>query len=81
MSMSCGRARRLLWPDGGPRSSSPDVIDAQHHLAACQACQRFVREMHAIADLLHDAAPREEAPAEVRGRLFTALARARASAR
>lgn len=76
--MTCGRARRLLWPDGGPRVTTQDVIDAQQHLAQCEACQQFVREMRAYGEALREAAPRDEAPAEVRRRLFTAVARARA---
>jgi anti-sigma factor RsiW len=74
---TCGRVRRVLWPDGGPRATSPELIDAQEHLAQCEACQQFVREMRAHADWVRDSA-REQAPAEVRRRLFTAVARARA---
>jgi anti-sigma factor RsiW len=54
------------------------VIEAQEHLAGCVACQRFAREMRALGDVVREAAPREQAPAEVRGRLFAAVARARA---
>jgi anti-sigma factor RsiW len=54
------------------------LIDAQDHLAQCEACQQFMREMRAQGDLMRDSAPREPAPAEVRRRLFTAVARARA---
>ncbi len=78
LSSTCGRARRLLWPDGGPRASSPDVIEAQEHLADCEACQQFVRAMRAQGQFVRDSAAREQAPAEVRRRLFTAVARARA---
>jgi anti-sigma factor RsiW len=76
--MTCGRARRLLWPDGGPRPASPDVIDAQEHFAACAACQGFIAEMRAVGDAVRESASREQAPAEVRDRLFAALAHARA---
>ncbi len=78
VSTTCGRVRRILWPDGGPRVTSPELIDAQEHIAQCEACQQFVREMRAQADLVRDSAAREQAPAEVRRRLFTAVARARA---
>ncbi len=78
MSMACGRVRRLLWPVAGPRATSSDVIEAREHLAHCTACQQFLREMGAQGDLLRDAALREQAPAEVRRRLFAAVARARA---
>jgi anti-sigma factor RsiW len=56
------------------------MIKAQKHLEACAACQQFVREMRTFGEAIHDAAPREQAPAEVRARLFTAIARARAGA-
>ncbi len=77
-SITCGRARRALWPNGGPQAVSPDVIEAQAHLAQCETCQRFVREMRTLAVSVRDAAPREQAPAAVRARLFTGLARLRA---
>ena len=78
MNMTCGRARRLLWPDAGPRPASPDVIDAQRHLVTCAACQRFLTEVRGVGEVIHELAPREQAPAEVRERLFATLARARA---
>jgi anti-sigma factor RsiW len=77
---TCGRTRRLLWPNGGPRAASPEMIEAHQHLEACAACQAFVREMRRFGDAIHDAAPGEQAPTEVRTRLFTAIARARAGA-
>lgn len=76
--MPCGRVRRLLWPDDGPKATSPGLIDAQEHLAHCEACQEFLRAMRTQAEFVRDSAPREQAPAEVRRRLFTAVARARA---
>jgi anti-sigma factor RsiW len=80
VTKSCGRTRRLLWPSSGPRAASPEMIEAHQHLEACAACQQFLREMRTFGDAIHDAAPREQAPAEVRTRLFTAIARARAGA-
>lgn len=78
--VECGRARRALWPDGGPRSATPEVLDAQEHFSACAECQRFVRDMLALKEIVHEGAMREQAPREARGRLFTAIARARAGA-
>jgi anti-sigma factor RsiW len=75
--ITCGRARRLLWPDGGPRPATSDVIDAQDHVAGCTACQGFITEMRALGEAVRESAPREQAPAEVRDRLFAALAHAR----
>ncbi len=78
VSSTCGRVRRLLWPDGGPRATSPDVIEAQEHFAHCESCRQFLREMRVQSDIVRDSALREPAPADVRRRLFTAVARARA---
>ncbi|MGQ0648367.1 MAG: hypothetical protein ACT4P7_12430 [Gemmatimonadaceae bacterium] len=77
---TCGRTRRLLWPDGGPRAISPEMIEAHDHLSRCPACQRFVRDMRALAEVVRESAAHEPAPGEVRERLFTAIARARAGA-
>jgi anti-sigma factor RsiW len=80
VTKSCGRTRRLLWPGAGPRAASPEVIEAQQHLEVCTACQRFLRDMLALGDAIHDAAAREHAPPDVRERLFSAIARARTGA-
>lgn len=75
--MSCGRARRLLWPDTGPREATAEVVTAQEHAAGCEACRRFLDDMRAITERIGRDAPRPTAPAEVRDRLFKATARAR----
>lgn len=75
--MTCGEARRLLWPDVGPRRVSEEVDRAQAHVSRCPACQRFLDDMRAIAARIRRAAPRLDAPIEVRDRLFKAVARAR----
>ena len=68
----------MLWPDSSPQIASPDVLEAQEHLASCIACRRFVDDMLQISAAVGAAAPRgAAAPAELRERLFTALARAR----
>jgi anti-sigma factor RsiW len=73
----CGRARRILWPAGEPRVATPEVIAAQQHLATCDDCRAFLDEMRRISTTLSSLAPRDTAPADVRERLFTALARER----
>jgi anti-sigma factor RsiW len=80
-TMTCGKARRLLWPDRGLRPASRETVAAQEHLAGCRSCQQFVHEMRALGEVIHDGAPREQAPAAVRDRLFSAVARARSGAR
>lgn len=77
MSVSCGQARRLLWPDEGPRSVTAEVEAAEQHAAGCDECRLFLEEMRRLARLTHDLAPRPQAPREVRDRLFQAVARAR----
>lgn len=75
--MSCGRTRRLLWPDASPRAVTADVEAAQRHLATCEECRLFLGEMRRLARLTHDVGPRPQAPREVRDRLFRAVARVR----
>ena len=76
MSAHCGRTRRLLWPDAGPRAASAEVIEAKEHLSACASCQRFLADMRAVAEVAA-AAPAATVPAAFRERLFDALARRR----
>ena len=75
--MDCGRARRLLWPDTGPREATPEVVAAREHAAGCEGCTHFLADMHRMAEEIGRRAPRPTAPAEVRNRLFQAIARAR----
>ena len=77
MTMSCGSARRILWPDGGPRAISPEIVDAQQHFAECAGCRQFASDMRVVSDGLSAAAPRVDAPLDVRNRLFKAIARLR----
>jgi hypothetical protein len=57
-----------------------DIVAAQTHLAACAACQQFMRDMQHLGEHLRRLAPRPHAPVTVRERVFTALARARVTA-
>jgi hypothetical protein len=76
--MDCGKARRLLWPTGGPRELTPDLEAAQQHLETCFACKAFEADMQRLAAQIGNQAPREAAPRDVRERLFGAVAEARA---
>ncbi|MGH7526730.1 MAG: hypothetical protein ACREMX_08490 [Gemmatimonadales bacterium] len=78
--MTCGRARRLLWPDTGPREVTTDIVAAREHLSRCPQCQRFLDDMRRLSERIRGALPRPEAPLEVRDRLFKAIARARTDA-
>jgi hypothetical protein len=75
--ITCGRARRLLWPDGGPREATAEIVAAREHASRCPLCQQFLDEMRRLSDRIREAMPRPEAPVEVRDRLFKAIARAR----
>jgi anti-sigma factor RsiW len=77
MMMTCGRARRLLWPDTGPREATAEIVAAREHASRCPLCRRFLDDMRRLSDRIREAVPRPEAPVEVRDRLFKALARAR----
>jgi len=75
--MTCGRARRLLWPDGGPRAVTAEIVAAREHAGGCAGCRQFLEDMRRLAGNIRQAVPRPEAPVEVRDRLFKAIARAR----
>jgi anti-sigma factor RsiW len=75
--MSCGEARRLAWPDAGPRAVGRATEAAMAHVAQCAACQSFIADMQAMASGLASHAPRPAAPREVRERIFARIAQAR----
>jgi hypothetical protein len=75
--MTCGSARRLLWPDTGPREATAEIVAAREHLSRCLQCQRFLEDMRLLSERIREVMPRPEAPAEVRDRLFKAIARVR----
>jgi len=75
--MSCGRARRLLWPDAGPREASPEIMAARQHADRCPDCRRFLDDMLRLGESIGEAVPRPRAPIEVRDRLFRSIALAR----
>lgn len=80
MMMTCGRARRLLWPDTGPREATAEIVEARAHVTHCELCRRFFEDMRHLSERLRAGAPRPDAPVEVRDRLFKVLARARTGA-
>ncbi len=75
--MSCGHARRLLWPDAGPREATGEIMAAREHAGRCTDCRRFLEDMRRIGDGIREAVPRPAAPVEVRDRLFRSIALAR----
>jgi hypothetical protein len=79
VTISCGRARRVLWPGSGPRVVTPEAELAERHVADCAECRRFLEDMGRLGRLTHELAPRPRAPREVRDRLFKTVARARSA--
>jgi hypothetical protein len=77
VTMTCGRARRLLWPDTGPREATAEIVAAREHLSGCPQCQRFVEDMRRLSERIREVMPSPQAPVEVRDRLFKAIARVR----
>jgi anti-sigma factor RsiW len=67
----------LLWPDAGPREATAEIVAAREHASGCDTCGAFLQDMQRIAEGIGRAAPRPTAPAEVRDRLFKAIARTR----
>jgi hypothetical protein len=78
--MTCGRARRLLWPDSGPREATEEIIAAREHASGCDACQIFLDDMRRLSMQISRGAARAVAPPEMRDRLFRTIAVARTSA-
>jgi anti-sigma factor RsiW len=77
MTMPCGEARRLLWPDERPRAVTGDLARAHEHLEGCASCQAFLEDMMILRRQVQGAAPQVAAPIEVRNRLYASIALAR----
>jgi anti-sigma factor RsiW len=75
--MTCGRARRLLWPDGGIREATAEIVAAREHTSRCPLCRQFLEDMRRLGNAIREATPRPEAPVEMRERLFHTIAQAR----
>ncbi|MDX2207739.1 MAG: hypothetical protein SFU57_08870 [Gemmatimonadales bacterium] len=68
--VECGAARRVAL-EGGPRMAVPGIAI---HLAECEACRDFLAGEQAVAERLAEMAPRPQAAANVRVRVFRAVA-------
>ncbi|MFQ5746924.1 MAG: hypothetical protein ACE5HF_06850 [Gemmatimonadota bacterium] len=79
MTLSCARARELLWPLNRPRGHVPEEEEAKAHVAGCDACRAFFQRDAELDRLLARQRLAAQAPAELRERLFDALARERTS--
>lgn len=75
--ITCGRARRLMWPGTGPREATAEVVEAREHLSRCDQCRRFLEDMRRMSEQIRARVSRPTAPVEVRDRLFKTIAQAR----
>lgn len=74
--MDCQTARDTLWPPERPRLVVEDVAAARRHVDTCEACRDYFRQdRHLLA--AYRRLGEQRAPASVRERVFTALARER----
>lgn len=80
MTSACGRARRILWPEANLRVADRELVEARAHGAHCHACQGFLADMEAMANLVRRVAPRPVVPPSLGDRLFSAVARERSIA-
>jgi hypothetical protein len=78
--MNCTTARQGLWPPERPRLVGGDVASARTHVANCAECTTYFSQDRALLDM-YDRAQNISAPAQVRERVFDALALARSEAR
>lgn len=75
--MTCDEARELLWPPERPRLLAAEIEKAREHVRTCPECLQYLAQDRALLGAYHRL--REvEAPLEVRGRVFEALAWGRA---
>jgi anti-sigma factor RsiW len=77
MSDSCGRARRFLWPDAGPRPADEETIAARRHADACSECRTFFAQMEAMRTAARGTASIDVTPIELREEIYARLAEAR----
>ena len=75
--MDCLEARAALSPEEALRLATPRVLEARRHVDRCVACREAFRVDHDLQERLR-ALGRIQAPADVRERVFDAVARVRA---
>jgi len=74
--MNCAEARETLWPPEEPRIVDQRVLEAREHLEQCEGCRDHLSMDGALLHAFRSV-PAVRAPAEVRERIFDALARER----
>jgi len=77
MSASCGRARRFLWPDAGPRPADEETLAARRHADTCSECRTFFAQMQAAKTAVRATATSDVTPLELREEIYASLAVAR----
>jgi len=73
----CGAARRSVWPDAGPKSATGELLRAREHVASCEQCQAFLRDMERMSQITSQSLPRESVPPETRVALMRLVGDAR----
>lgn len=76
-TMTCEQAREILWPARRPTLAEGECETARRHVATCAACQEFLATSGDLARAYEELAD-VQAPAELRERVFTAIACERA---
>lgn len=74
--MNCAEAREFLWPPEEPRMVDQRVLEAREHLDRCESCRDYLSLDTALLKAFRSVPPLR-APANVRERIFDALARER----
>jgi len=77
VSDSCGRARRFLWPDAGPRPADKETLAARRHADSCSECRTFFAQMQAAQTAVRATAASDVTPIELREEIYARLAEAR----
>lgn len=78
--MRCEEARSILWPPERPRLVGSEVAEARAHIEGCEACQAYFSQDRELLEVWARA-KEVRAPADVRERVFDALAQARWSSK
>ncbi len=74
--MTCQEALALLWPLEGPQLADEEVVEARRHVGSCPHCRQVMENDRRLRERLRKISL-PPAPAELRERVFEALAEER----
>jgi anti-sigma factor RsiW len=72
--MRCETARRILWPQPGPRPATDEAAAAFEHYSSCEECRRFFAHQNVLGRRLKHLGARVKAPPGLVQRISAALA-------